>query len=113
MDFLVTDVFAKSLKHLSKKYTSLKNDLENFKADFVTGKNIGVDLGNGFRKVRLTIASKNKGKRGGARIITFDLRLVADVVVLVDIYDKSEKESITETEYTKIITSFLTRNTNK
>ena len=61
---------------------------------------IGTDLGNGFRKIRLAITSKGKGKRGGARVITLNLILSADEteIGLFYIYDKSERISITDAE---------------
>ena len=33
----------------------------------------GIDLGNNIRKIRIAIKSKNKGKSGGARVITYNL----------------------------------------
>jgi hypothetical protein len=52
------------------------------------------------RKVRMAIASKNKGKRGGARVLT--CTVLVDVVnadiYLLTIYDKGEQESISKQE---------------
>ena len=51
------------------------------------------DLGDGIHKVRVAISSKNKGKSGGARIITditAILSLEKGVITLLYIYDKSE-----------------------
>ena len=61
---------------------------------------MGDDLGNNIRKVRMAIASKNKGKSGGARIITCTILvdiLNADIYLLT-IYDKSERDSISRQE---------------
>lgn len=41
---------------------------------------IGVDLGNGYRKVRMAITSKGKGKSGGCRVITLDVSQIKLVV---------------------------------
>ena len=59
---------------------------------------MGDDLGNDTRKVRMAIASKNKGKSGGARIITyhFFVDTVNTDIYLLTIYDKSEQETISE-----------------
>ena len=35
----------------------------------------GVDLGGGLHKIRMSIASKGKGKSGGARVITLTIFL--------------------------------------
>lgn len=60
----------------------------------------GADLGNGLRKVRMSITSKGKGKSGGARVITFTAIISEDdaEILLLTIYDKSEKETITDAE---------------
>jgi hypothetical protein len=110
--FLVTPKFDKSYKALKKKYTSLKSDVEQFKKDFSENPKSGDDLGRGYRKVRIAIQSKNKGKSGGARIIIYELCLktIENTIVLVDIYDKSERETIQEKEYKTILQDFLQNN---
>ena len=92
--------FEKEVKRLNKRYRSLKQDLTNLVKELLQNPEIGTDLGNGFRKVRMAITSKGKGKRGGARIITLNLILSADEaeIGLFYIYDKSEKENITDAE---------------
>lgn len=66
---------------------------------------IGVDLGNGIRKVRMAIASKGKGKSGGARVIT-DTSAIISVeegrVTLLTIYDKSDRENISDNEIIRL-----------
>jgi hypothetical protein len=57
----------------------------------------GDSLGKGCYKIRLAISSKGKGKSGGARVITC-VRVVNETVYLLSIFDKSEKENITENE---------------
>jgi len=59
-------------------------------------------LGNNCYKIRIAIASKGKGKSGGARIITF-LQIVNKTVFLLSIYDKSEKENISDQELTTLL----------
>jgi len=81
---------------LLKKYRSLLDDLEQFKNELLKNPEMGTDLGNNTRKIRMAVASKNKGKRGGARVITFDV--VVDYkntdIFLITIYDKGEQGSI-------------------
>lgn len=52
------------------------------------------------RKIRMRIASKGKGKSGGARVITFTV--VASVeeteINLLYIYDKAERSSVSMKE---------------
>ena len=85
--------FGKELKALSKKYKSLKKDFEALKEEIENNPEIGVSLGEGIRKIRLNITSKNKGKRGGARVITHEVLVEIDSeeatsVAFVSIYDK-------------------------
>ncbi|HVT62924.1 MAG TPA: type II toxin-antitoxin system RelE/ParE family toxin, partial [Legionellaceae bacterium] len=57
----------------------------------------GESVGNNCYKVRMSIASKNKGKSGGARVITY-VRFVNEEIFLISIYDKSEISNIAEKE---------------
>lgn len=60
--------FEKEVKKLSKRYKSLKQDLTILAAELMQNPDMGTDLGNGLHKVRMSIASKGKGKRSGARV---------------------------------------------
>jgi hypothetical protein len=62
----------------------------------------GTALGKGCYKVRMRIASKGRGKSGGARLITC-VRIVGNVVWLLTIYDKSEKASVTDKELSDLV----------
>ena len=91
--------FAKELKALCKKHKSLKKDFEALKEEIETNPNIGVLLGEGLRKIRLNISSKNKGKSGGARVITHEILVEIDCqetmsVAFISIYDKSEYDTV-------------------
>ena len=53
-------------------------------------------------KVRMSIKSKGKGKSGGARIIT-NFVIADNTVYLLSIYDKSEKESLSDKELDELL----------
>jgi hypothetical protein len=111
--FIPTPTFEKSYKRLKKKYPSLKTDLEEFKKEYNVNCHIGSDLGGGFRKVRIAVKSKNSGKRGGARIITYDMCIKTTedkVIILVEIYDKSKISTLSDNEYETALKEFLERN---
>jgi hypothetical protein len=97
---VTTDSFTGRVKPLAKKYCSFLDDLEQFKKELLENPNLGDDLGGNTRKVRMAIASKNKGKRGGARVITFSVLI--DVtntkIYLLAIYDKDEQDSMSKKE---------------
>jgi hypothetical protein len=105
INFITTDNFSNSYKRLKKKYPSLKDDLLLFQEELRKNPQTGTDLGGGIYKIRIAIKSKNKGKSGGARVITF--QIVVSVternVLLVAIYDKSTSESISDGEIKKIL----------
>jgi len=61
-----------------------------------------MSIGKSCFKIRIAIASKGKGKRGGARIITNFM--VTDVTVyLLSIYDKSEQQNLTNKELDELL----------
>ena len=105
VEIVLGDEFKRQFKRLAKKYPSLKDDFITFKKELADEPLQGTDLGGGTRKVRMAIASKGKGKSGGARVIT--LTAIVDVesteIGLLYVYDKSERESITDKEIQKII----------
>ena len=79
--------------------------------NFEKNPDIGVDLGQGYHKIRMVIKGKNKGKSGGARIITYELYVKVleneTGILLVDLYDKNEIENLSESVYTSITRKFL------
>lgn len=104
---LITSEFKKEIKHLSKKYSSLSKDFEIFIKQLSQDPLQGTPVGKNCYKVRLAISSKGKGKSGGARIITY-IQILAETVVLISIYDKSEKATITDKEINDRLKRFLT-----
>ena len=97
---VTTEDFENNFKRLSKKYHSLDNDYEVLINDLLKNPEMGDNLGGNIRKVRMAVTSKNKGKRGGARVIT--CTVLADVIntdiYLLTIYDKGEQDSISKKE---------------
>ena len=96
--------FDREMKRLSKKYVSLKNEYKELIKELEKNSELGTHLGNSIYKIRIGIASKGKGKRGGARVITF-LKTVHETVYLLSIYDKGEKDTISDNEIREIIES--------
>jgi mRNA-degrading endonuclease RelE of RelBE toxin-antitoxin system len=66
---VATEDFDRQLKHLAKKHFSIPDDYAQLIKDLYRNPRLGDDLGNNTRKVRMAIASKGKGKSGGARVI--------------------------------------------
>lgn len=89
------DTFKREAKRLIKKFPSLRAEIEELGISLQENPFTGTALKNGFYKIRLGIRSKGKGKRGGARVITC-VKVVAETVYLVSIYDKSEQADIAD-----------------
>ncbi|TVQ81891.1 MAG: hypothetical protein EA358_00205 [Flavobacteriales bacterium] len=94
-------LFDKQAKRLAKKYPSLKKDLAGLIEKLTDEPEQGTALGNSFYKIRLAIASKGKGRSGGARVITY-IKVAHNTVYLTSIFDKSEKSTITDKELEQI-----------
>lgn len=104
-EIIATEPFERKLKRLAKKHKSLRADLLKLFSELETNPTIGDLIGKNYFKIRFAIASKGKGKSGGGRIITF-VKIIQETVYLIDIYDKSEQETITDKEL-RLLISFL------
>jgi hypothetical protein len=63
---------------------------------------MGTPLGNDIYKIPLAIVSKNKGKSGGARVLSF-VKVTATVVLLFSRYNKGNIDNLTDKEIENII----------
>jgi len=89
--------FRKQFKKLFKKYPSLKSDIRVLSDSLKDNPFQGVSIGKNCFKIRLSISSKGKGKSGGGRVIT-NIVVENNIVYLLAIYDKSDKENLTDKE---------------
>jgi mRNA-degrading endonuclease RelE of RelBE toxin-antitoxin system len=110
----ITESFRKAAKPLIKKYKSFLDDLSRLETELLANPETGTSLGNNAYKIRLKIKSKRKGKSGGARVISYiEKNLIGIVEIekkkitvnLITIYDKSDKENITDPELRDLIES--------
>jgi len=97
-------VFEKQAKRLLKKFPSLKQELRALRNDLIKDAMRGTSLGNNCYKIRLAIASKGKGKSGGAGIITHVV-VMNKLVYLLNIYDKSEQADLPSKELDRLVRS--------
>ena len=93
----VTSYFKKQAKHLLKKYPSLKTELYELTVSLEENPEQGVSIGNHCFKIRMAIASKGKGKSGGARVI-IHVQVQQTKVYMLSIYDKSEQKNLSDKE---------------
>jgi len=99
---IVTPTFERDAKQLLKKYKSLSNDLAILFETLEKEPTQGAPLGNNCYKIRLLIKSKSRGKSGGARVITC-VKITSNRIYLLSIYDKTEKENITDKELKQLL----------
>lgn len=94
--------FDKNLKALIKKYPSLKVEFIDLVKTLKENPSQGTQIGKNCYKIRISIASKGKGKSGGARLITH-IVVTEEIIYLLTIYDKSSKESISDKELIELL----------
>lgn len=96
-DIIPTVPFVKQLKQLSKKHRSIKKDVRQLVETLKENPTQGIQVKEDCYKIRMAITSKGKGKSGGARVITW-VQVTQENVYLLSIYDKSQKENISDKE---------------
>ena len=101
-EIIATPRFKRDIKKLVKRYNSLKHEFAQLIDELESNPQQGTSLGHDCYKIRLSIASKGKGKSGGARVIT-NVMIKGQVVYLLTIYDKSEKENVTDKELNDLL----------
>lgn len=104
-DVFTIPPFDKQIKRLVKKFPSVKSEYAELLKKLEANPFLGNQLGNNCFKIRMAIKSKDKGKSGGARIITH-VQIIECKVFLFAIYDKSEHSGISDNEI-KTLLSFI------
>jgi len=107
---LVSDAFKRDAKRLLKKYRTLKGSIDGLMEGLSKNPFLGVSYGNDIYKIRLADPSKGGGKSGAFRIMYYHLNKTEAgiVVLLLFIYDKSEKSTIRKDEVLKKLGEILT-----
>ncbi len=96
--------FDRQLKRLVKKYPSLKVEFAALVEELEHYPTKGTSLGNHCFKIRPAIASKGRGKSGGARVVTH-FYVDDNTVFLLAIYDKSEQTDISDKELKELLSA--------
>ncbi len=94
-DIRFSEEFDRAFKRLKKRYRSLPEDVKKLLASLIENPKQGAELYNGMRKVRLSFASKGRGKRGGGRVIT-QFAITEDSLTFIYIYDKADMQSVSD-----------------
>ena len=91
--------FERGAKALRKKYASFEEDYNTFLNELEANPFSGEPLGHHTYKNRMAIASKGKGKSGGARVLTYNVCQNSEdeiVITLMTIYDKSDISNVSD-----------------
>jgi mRNA-degrading endonuclease RelE of RelBE toxin-antitoxin system len=102
----LTPNFKKEAKKLSKKYSSLKSELAELFSSLEENPTQGTALGNDIYKIQISCASKNKGKSGGGRVLTF-VKVSETTVLLFSIYSKGETDTLSDNQIKELIRDYL------
>lgn len=118
VNIFYTKEFEKAAKKLLKKYPSLKLGFQHLATDLLENPKIGTQIyekTREIRKVKLSIDSKGKGKRGGARVITLLMNTTNNDqdVWLLFVYDKKEYDDVNEDYILDIVEEIEQNNTTK
>lgn len=97
-----THTFERELKRLAKKHRSIKSDIGELGEQLEKNPKLGDEVIENCYKIRMAITSKNKGKSGGARVITY-VYVSQQTVFLLSIYYKGEQADIENHELKELI----------
>ena len=101
-EVLTIPPFDRQIKRLAKKFPSLKTEYSDLIKELEENPEKGIHISNNCFKIRLAIASKGRGKSGGARIITH-FYVENETVFLLAIYNKSEQDDISDKELRELL----------
>lgn len=107
VEIRLTPEFQRKLKNLAKKYRQVPTDLQPVLKQLQHGEFLGDQIpGIGFTtmKVRIRNSDTQKGKSGGYRLIYWISS--TELIVLLDIYSKSDQGDIELDEIRQIIKGF-------
>ncbi len=103
-----TPEFKRNLRTLSKKYRSIRNDIQPVIDEIQSGNFIGNRIQNPqymVYKVRVRNSDIRKGKRSGYRFIYY-LKTETDVI-LITLYSKLDQSDISAEQIRRILDEFI------
>jgi mRNA-degrading endonuclease RelE of RelBE toxin-antitoxin system len=107
IEIRLTNDFQNQFKFLKKRYRKIKADIQSTLDDLESGKTPGnqfAGIDSIVMKVRIKNSDVQKGKSGGYRLIYWIKS--PELIVLLDIYSKSDQETVTINEVRQIIENF-------
>jgi mRNA-degrading endonuclease RelE of RelBE toxin-antitoxin system len=107
---IVSHAFKREVKPLAKKYKTLRTSVDTLIEELIKNPYLGESYGNNIYKVRLSDESKGTGKSGGFRVMYYHLHKNENGIemLLMTIFNKSEKSTIKKDEAIKRLKDILT-----
>ena len=102
--------FLKEAKKLAKKFKLIKSDLKQVVEEIEKKEDLGIYLGYNLYKKRIVNSSIPTGKSGGFRIIIY--KYVENKIVLISIYSKTVKDSLSDSELKTILKEYMENSSN-
>ena len=104
-NIIYSDVFESKLRRFIKKFPSLLDEIEDLANQLEANSQLGIALGSGLYKIRLSVESKGAGKSGGFRVITYVVyqQPSSNDVYLLTLYDKSEDATMKKEQLVKLV----------
>ena len=108
-NIIYSDAFESKLKRFAKKFPSILDEIEELAEQLEDDAQIGISLGSGLYKIRLSVESKGGGKSGGFRVITYIVyqEPASNDVYLLTLYDKSEDNSFKKESLVKLVKKII------
>lgn len=105
-----TPIFEAKFKRLSRKFSSLADEIESLEIELLEKPDLGTSLGANLFKIRLASKDKGRGKSGGFRVITYLIYKTekSTDIYLITIFDKSEESSIDKIDLIKLVKQIFT-----
>jgi mRNA-degrading endonuclease RelE of RelBE toxin-antitoxin system len=108
IDIVQGDKFIKELKWLSKRYDSVRKDIQPLIEQLRQGETPGdriTDIQYQVYKVRVKNSDARRGKSGGYRVIYYIQ--TTEAILLTNIYSKSDRANISNEEIEEIIEQYV------
>ena len=97
--------FLQDVKKLSRKYRSIKSDIQHLLKVLEKSPHSGVSLGDNLYKIRVANSSIPTGKSGGFRVIIY--QQIKDQIVLISIYSKTQKDTLSDEELKNVLQVYM------
>lgn len=104
-EVVLCESFKKAVKALNKRYPHIKDDVKGVINTLQIKPDTGVVVkqGKGIRKIRVKNSDLRKGKSGSYRVLYYVMDQPNQVIYMIFIYEKSDKEDVSRKEIIELL----------